>query len=314
MRDDGRGQTIVAGQGGDKASKAMRFWPKFTPKPIEPPKRKPQVRPKTVAEEARESAVLDVRGGGKRLRAVVIGSGPKVAPTLVFLHEGLGCIAIWRGFPAAVVKATGCNALIFERQGHGGSDPLDGPRGVDYLERETGFVLPEVLDYFGIEKATLIGHSDGGTIALLFAAMFPERTEGVIAIAAHAFVEEAALIGIRNTLTLFEKNRGFRERLERYHDENTAPLMHAWADIWLSEAFRSWNIETRLGSVLAPVLIIQGSTDEYATPEHVERIAKALGGPVETLLIEGAGHTPQREAQDQVVQAIERFLKDLYAK
>jgi pimeloyl-ACP methyl ester carboxylesterase len=257
--------------------------------------------------------MLDVRGGGKRLRAMVIGPGPKLAPTLVFLHEGLGCIALWREFPATIVKATGCNALIFERQGHGSSDPLDGPRGADYLDHEAGAVLPEVLDYFGIEKTTLIGHSDGGTIALLFAAMFPERTEGVVAIAAHAYVEEAALVGIRKTLAAFESDRGFRERLERYHGGNTAPLMHAWADTWLSEAFRRWNIETRLAAVHAPALIIQGTADEYATSEHVERIAKALGGPVETLLIEGAGHTPQRDAQDQIVEAIQRFVKVLYA-
>lgn len=314
MRRDGRGQTIVAGQGGDKAAKAMRFWPRLSPKTAPPPKRTPLVRPKTLVEEARESAVLDVRAGGKRLRAVVIGPGPKAAPTLVFLHEGLGSIALWREFPAAVVRATGCNALIYERQGHGGSDPPDGPRGTDYLDIEACVVLPQVLDYFGIAKATLVGHSDGGTIALLFAATFPERTEGVVAIAAHAYVEEAALVGIRKTLATFESDRGFRERLERYHGENAAALVRAWAGIWLSEAFRPWTIEAQLARVRAPALIIQGAADEYATPEHVERIGKALGGPVETLMIEGAGHTPQRDAPDQVTEAIKRFVKGLYAR
>lgn len=291
----------------------MGFWPKFSSKPAEPPKRKPLVRTKTVAQEARESAVLEVRGGGKRLRAVVIGPGPKEAPTLVFLHEGLGCIALWRDFPASIVRATGCNALIYERQGHGGSDPFDGPRGVDYLDREAGIVLPEVLDYFGIEKATLIGHSDGATIALMFAAKFPERAEGVVAIAAHAYVEAVALAGIRKTVAAFETDRGFRERLEKYHGENAGPLVHAWADVWLSDAFRSWNIEARLAAVRAPSLLIQGAADEYATPEQMERIAKAVGGPVEELLIEGIGHTPQRDAEDRVIEAIKRFVKALYA-
>ncbi len=289
----------------------MRFWPRFSPKPIELPKRKPQVRPKSAVDKARESAVLDVRAGGKRLRAVVIGPGPKEARTLVFLHEGLGCIAMWREFPAEIARLTGCNALIYERQGHGGSDPLEGSRPVDYLEREARDVLPDMLDYFGIERVTPIGHSDGGTIALLFAALYPERTEGVIAIAAHAYVEEVALAGIRKTAAAYESDRGFQERLEKYHGENAEPMLRAWADTWLSESFRRWTIEATLKEVRAPALIIQGSADEYATPEHVARIAGALGGPVETLLIEGAGHTPQRDARPQMIEAIQRFLKPI---
>lgn len=289
----------------------MRFWPKFSSKAVEPPKRKPLVRPKSAIDKAHESAVLDVRAGASRLRALVIGPGPKQARTLVFLHEGLGCIAMWHKFPAEIVRATGCNALLYERQGHGGADPLDGPRTVDYLEHEARVVLPDMLNYFGIEKATLIGHSDGGTIALLFAALFPERTEAVIAIAAHAYVEEAALAGIRKTAAMFDTNRGFQERLEKYHGENAAPLLRAWAEIWLSDAFRSWTIEAKLKAVRAPALIIQGSADKYATPEQAERIASALSGPAETLLIEGAGHMPQRDAKAPLTEAIQRFIKSL---
>lgn len=269
------------------------------------------VRPKTVAEKVRESAVLDLRAGGKRLRAMVLGPGPKQARTLVFLHEGFGSLGMWRDFPAEIVRVTGCNALLYERLGHGGADPLDGPRRPDYLAHEARTILPDVLSHFGIEKATLIGHSDGGTIALLFAARFPERTEGVIAIAAHAYVEEAALAGIRKTLAIYETNRSFRERLEKYHGDKAEPLIRAWAGTWLSDAFRSWSIEAELKAVRAPALIIQGTADEYATPDHVGRIAAALGGPVETLLIEGAGHTPQRDARAQVIEAIQRFVKAL---
>jgi pimeloyl-ACP methyl ester carboxylesterase len=310
-----RGQTIVAARKPGKATRAMRFWPKFTSKPPEPPKRKkkPLAQPKTVADELRESAVLELRAGGKRLRAVVIGRGPKHGRNLVFLHEGLGCIALWRGFPAAVARAAGCNALVYERLGHGGADPIDRPRGVDYLHHEAEDVLPEVLDHFGIAGATLIGHSDGGTIALLFAARYPERTEGVIAIAAHAYVEEAALEGIRRTKAAYEADDRLHERLARYHGDNTDDLFYAWADTWLSDAFRSWNIEARLANVTAQTLLIQGERDEYASPEQLERIAAALGGPIEKLLLEGIGHEPQREAEARVIEAIQGFVQRLHA-
>lgn len=293
----------------------MRFWPKFTSKPPEPPKprRRKLAQPRTVADELRESAVLELRAGGKRLRAVAIGRGPRHGRHLVFLHEGLGCIALWRGFPAAVARATGCNALVYERLGHGGADPIEPPRPLDYLEREAEVVLPEVLDHFGIERATLIGHSDGGTIALLFAARYPERTEGVVAIAAHAYVEDAALDGIRRTKAAYEADERLHERLQRYHGDNTDDLFYAWADTWLSDAFRNWNIEARLAAVKAPALLIQGERDEYASVEQLERIAAALGGPVETLLLEGVGHEPQRDAETRVIEAIRGFVSRLHA-
>ncbi|MGD9538295.1 MAG: alpha/beta fold hydrolase [Alphaproteobacteria bacterium] len=293
----------------------MRFWPRFTSKPAEPPKPKPRklAQPMTVADEVRESAVLELRAGGKRLRAVVIGQGPKQGRHLVFLHEGLGCIALWRSFPASIARATGCNALVYERQGHGGADPIEPPRPLDYLEREAETVLPEVLDHFGIERAILIGHSDGGTIALLFAARYPERAEGVVAIAAHAYVEDAALEGIRRTKAAYEKDNRLHERLARYHGENTDGLFHAWADTWLSDGFRTWNIEARLADAKAPALLIQGTADEYASPEQLHRIAAALGGPAESLLLKGSGHEPQRDAEPAVTEAIARFVKQVQA-
>lgn len=292
----------------------MGFWPKFKRETKPPPKRRgpPPTRvPPRNPDATRLSDALDLRAGGHMLRAVTIGPGPRYAPTLVFLHEGLGCIPLWREFPRTVAAATGCNAILFERYGYGGSEPLDGPLPPDFMDHESAVVLPAVLDFFGVEKPVLLGHSDGGSIALMFAAAFPERVRGVIAIAAHAYVEEATLAGIRKIRAEYEANGRLVARLRNYHGDNTETLIEGWTDVWLSPAFRDWTIESRLGAVKAPALIIQGSADEFATPEHLGRIGRALGGPVTELLIEGAGHSPQREAEARVVEAITQFVKDL---
>lgn len=292
----------------------MGFWPKFKRETKPPPKRRgpPPTRvPPRNPDATRLSDALDLRAGGHMLRAVTMGPGPRYAPTLVFLHEGLGCLPLWRDFPRAVVAATGCNAILYERYGYGGSEPLDGPLPADFMDHESAVVLPAVLEFFGVEKPVLLGHSDGGSIALMFAAAFPERVRAVIAIAAHAYVEETTLAGIRKIRAEFEADGRLATRLRNYHGDNTEALIEGWTDVWLSPAFRGWTIESRLAAVKAPALILQGGNDEFATPEHLARIGRALGGPVTELLIEGAGHSPQREAEARVVEAITQFVKDL---
>ena len=294
----------------------MGLWPRFRRETKPPARRRgpppSKVQPRAAAGD-RISDPLDVRAGGHLLRAVMIGPGPKYAPSVVFLHEGLGCIALWRDLPLAIARAAGCNALIYERIGHGGSDPAPAPRRADYFEHEAETVLPDVLDFFGIDEAVLIGHSDGGTIALLAAAALPERVRGVVAIAAHSYLEPAALAGIERTRARYATDTGFRARLKRYHGPNAAPLVEAWSSFWLAEGFRDWSIEARLAAVRAPVLLIQGEADDYATPAQLARTEAALGGPVQSLLLAGAGHTPQREAADAVSAAITKFLRELPA-
>ncbi len=258
-----------------------------------------------------DSPVLEVRADGHLVRAVSYGLGPRFGPSLIFLHEGLGGIAQWKHFPDTLARAAGCNALVYERWGHGGSDRLLGKRKADFMAREAEFALPQILDAFGLDKVILFGHSDGGSIALLFAAQFPERTLGVITEAAHVFVEEESLAGVRGAVERFETT-DMDKRLRLYHGDNTESMFHGWADIWLSDEFRDWTISPEtLGAIQAPVLAMQGADDEYGTPEQLERIKAGVGEAAKTVLIPECAHTPHVEARETVMDEAINFIQDL---
>ncbi|HET9702216.1 MAG TPA: alpha/beta fold hydrolase, partial [Burkholderiales bacterium] len=174
--------------------------------------------------------------GGTRLLArslSLTGDAAKRSPTLVFLHEGLGSTGQWRDFPRALAERTGLPALLYDRQGYGGSDPLYSPRSARYLHREALEVLPEVLERCGVDDVILVGHSDGGSIALLYAAAHPQRVRGAVTEAAHVFVEEETLAGIRAAGDAW-RNTQLKEKLARYHGSKTHALFHAWHDTWLA--------------------------------------------------------------------------------
>ncbi len=228
-------------------------------------------------------------------------------PPLVFLHEGLGSVALWRGFPGALCARVGRRGLAYDRWGHGRSEALDGPRDARYLHREAIVFLPAVLDALRLPRAALFGHSDGGTIALLFAAAFPDRVAAVVAEAAHVFVEPETLRGIEATAAAFREGT-LRQRLARYHGGKTDALFAAWAETWLSPAFRGWNVEPELPRVACPVLVLQGEADQYGTPAQVEAIARGVRGPVETALLPGCGHAPHHEAPGAVLELAAAFL------
>ena len=258
-----------------------------------------------------EPSVLQVCADGHLLRAVAYGKGPRLGPTIVFLHEGLGSIAQWKGFPYALAHAAGCNLLVYERWGHGGSDPLIGKRNPDFMEREAEYALPQLLDSFGLGKVILYGHSDGGTIALLFAARFPERTLGVVTEAAHVFVEEESLVGVRAAVARFETS-DMEKRLAIYHGKNTKSMFHGWADIWLSPQFRDWSIPPEtLGKIQALVLALQGTDDEYGTPEQLHRIGTGIGEGARTLVIPDCAHVPHVNAEEKVMEAALDFLASI---
>lgn len=228
-------------------------------------------------------------------------------PTLVFLHEGLGSIAQWRDFPLAVSLATRLPAVVYERAGHGNADPPDGPRSVNYLHQEALQSLPEVLRQLQIEDVILIGHSDGGSIALIFAAVWPQKVRGIITEAAHVFVEEVTLAGIREAVSTYAST-DLPDRLSKYHGSNAETAFRGWSDTWLSPAFRDWNIEKYLPGVCCPVLAIQGRDDEYGTPAQVEAIVSGVSGSVESLVIEDCGHVPHHQAREKVLAKIIRFI------
>ena len=235
------------------------------------------------------------------------GATPASDHTLVFLHEGLGSIAQWRDFPAALVAATGLPGLVYERWGFGGSEPLVLPRPRDYLHREAEQALPEVLAACGIERPVLIGHSDGGSIALLFAAAFPERPAACITEAAHVFVEEVTLAGIREAAALWETT-DLKDRLARYHGDRTESVFRGWTETWLRPDFRDWDMTDRLPAITCPLLVIQGEDDEYGTPAQVEAIVAGSGGPAEALLVPDCGHAPHAQQRETVLAAMARFI------
>lgn len=232
--------------------------------------------------------------------------GERSAPVLVFLHEGLGSIDQWKGFPRRVAQATGLSALVYARQGHGASAPLTGPREVDYLHHEARAVLPAVLAQFRIERPVLIGHSDGASIALIHAAEPGAKVAGLILEAPHVFVEKITLAGIRAAVEAW-RGTDLPERLGRYHCDAES-VFRRWHEVWLSPAFRDWNIEALLPRITAPVLVIQGEDDAYGSPDQVHAIVRQVSGPADFTLLPQCGHTPHREQTERVLEAMVAFI------
>ena len=247
-----------------------------------------------------------VKAAGHRLQARRLGRREK-GPVLVFLHEGLGSIAQWRDFPELLCRKAGLSGLVYDRLGYGGSDPLKEKRRVEYLHEEAFTSLPEVLKKCGIGKAFFIGHSDGGSIALLFAAVHPDRTAGLITEAAHVFVEDVSLDGIRAAVAAYHRGE-LREKLARYHAGNTEDAFRGWADTWLAPEFRNWSLEEYLPSIHAPVLAIQGQNDPYGTAAQVESIVGRVRGPAQGLIIPGCGHIPHLQAKHRVLSEMTEFI------
>ncbi len=227
-------------------------------------------------------------------------------PTLVFLHEGLGSIAQWKTFPEAVAAETGCGALIYSRYGFGQSDPLTGPRDVDYLSHEALVVLPAVLAARGIVEPILIGHSDGATIALLYASDPRWSTCAIVIEAPHVFVEDAGLTGMARARDDY-RNGDLRQRLGKYHRDVDA-MFNGWAETWLCPEFRAWNMEARLPDVRCPVLLVQGLDDPYGTVAQVDAITRQVHGPVQVMLLPDCAHAPHVACEGEVREAMVRFI------
>ncbi len=230
-------------------------------------------------------------------------------PTIVFLHDSLGCIETWRDFPRQLGERTGCNVLIYDRQGYGKSGAFHKKRENDYLECEAN-ILNSLLDLYKIDQAILFGHSDGGSIALIAAAKFPLKIQGIITEGAHVFVEEVTLRGIENAIHTYETS-DLKPKLEKYHGNKTENMFWAWAGTWTSESFRSWNILNYLERVLCPSLIIQGEQDEYGTIMQVETIMQQTRGESTQLIIPDVKHVPHREVPDIVLDESSKFISHL---
>ena len=267
-----------------------------------------------------------VRIADKQLEYEWHGPAPDAAPTLVFLHEGLGCVAMWRDFPARVAEQTGCGALVYSRAGYGNSDEIELPRPVRFMHTEAVVTLPLVLNAFQIRQAILVGHSDGGSIAIIHAGGVKDsKVCGLILLAPHVFVEEVGLESIRTIAEEYresERDAGrmpahrpqdagapsLRQRLERYHGQNVDATFWGWNDVWLNPEFESWNIEEYLPRIRVPVVLIQGADDQYGTREQIRRVEAGCPGPVRTILLADCGHSPHLDQPERALEAMKEFV------
>jgi pimeloyl-ACP methyl ester carboxylesterase len=251
--------------------------------------------------EARTSFV-DVCG--HRLEVQTL-AGAADRPTLLLLHEGLGSISTWREFPSQLAAATRCPVVVYSRYGYGNSDVLAAPFGVDYMHREALEALPELLGKLGIAAPILVGHSDGASIALIYAGA-RNALRGLVALAPHVFVEDLSVKSIAEAKVAFEAT-DLPEKLGRHHAD-VRKTFYGWNDIWLHPDFRRWNIESFLPPIACPVLAIQGYDDEYGTMAQLDAIAVQVGGPCEVVGLADCGHRVHRDQPEKAVAAIARFV------
>jgi len=252
--------------------------------------------------------------GGHRLHYELVGPAPGTGPTLVLLHHALGCVEMWGDFPGRLVEATGIGALAYSRWGHGRSDPLPPtPRDPGYFDYEAWTALPEVMAAAGVREAILIGHSDGGTIAIYYAARpTPVPVRGLITMAAHVFYDDHSMAGMVQGREEWRAGT-LPAALARYHGDNTEGMYRSWSDRWLDPAALGWSAEHILPAITCPTLAIQGSEDEFGEPGQVDAIVEGVSGPAEGLLMQGIGHEPYREAPDQIVRKIALFVAECLA-
>lgn len=234
-------------------------------------------------------------------------------PHLVFLHEGLGCTAQWRDFPERLCRRTGCPGLVYDRLGYGRSSSLHHPRTIHYLHQYALAELPWVIEaVLPGRPFILIGHSDGGSISLIAGAEQSPCLRGIITEAAHVFVEQEALAGIRTTDEAFA--HGKLSGLHRYHGEKTGELYKAWSETWQSPWFASWNIEYLLPAIMVPLLVLQGRGDQYGTEAQVRAIVAGAAGQATPLLLEDCGHAPHQEFPELVLDLMSCFINRISAK
>jgi pimeloyl-ACP methyl ester carboxylesterase len=245
--------------------------------------------------------------GGRSIEALQLGPAPAKAPTLVLLHEGLGCVAAWRDFPARLAGRIGLGVLVYSRPGYGKSDPVTLPRPLTYLQDEAFDVLPCLLDQAGIESCVLIGHSDGASIATIYAgARQDARLRGLVLMAPHFFCEEISLRVIADAKETYAST-DLRARLALYHGDNVDIAFRGWSEAWLDPAFRQWRIDQYLPDIRVPVLLIQGRDDPYGGAAQIELAQEKMSAPPEVLNLDDCRHAPHIDQPDATLDVIAGF-------
>jgi pimeloyl-ACP methyl ester carboxylesterase len=244
--------------------------------------------------------------GAADLEYRMIGPAPDDAPTIVMLHEGLGCAGLWGDFPDRLQAATGAGVLAYSRAGYGASSPVTLPRPLDYMQIEALEVLPKLLDRIGFRRGLLVGHSDGASIAAIYAGAHQDhRVQGVAMIAPHFIVEDISVASIAEIRTAYETT-DLKSKLTRWH-RDVDNAFYGWNAAWLDPHFRAWDISEYLAYIRVPVAILQGADDQYGTIRQVEIAQEECYCPVDVTIMAGAGHSPHREAPGATLEAISEF-------
>ena len=257
-----------------------------------------------------DQGFLDI--GAALLEYRMIGPRPDQAPTLVLLHEGLGCVGLWGDFPDKLQKAVGCGVLVYSRAGYGTSSPVALPRPLTYMHDEARETLPALLDAIGFQRGLLVGHSDGASIAAIYAGSHQDhRVGGLVLIAPHFFTEDAGIASIEEARKAYATT-DLRAKLARWHaDVDNAFL--GWNGAWLDPDFRHWDITEFLAYIRVPMLIVQGKDDQYGTVKQIEMAQRECYCPVEVALLPGARHSPQRDAPEPTLKVISEFVARVFA-
>lgn len=241
-----------------------------------------------------------------RLEYECYGPPPSEALTIVLLHEGLGSVALWKDFPVKLAEATGLGVFVYSRAGYGKSSPCELPRPLDYMTKEAIDVLPKILNEIGLERGILMGHSDGATIASIYAGSLEDyRIRGLIVMAPHYFTEQEGLSSIAKAKELYEAG-DLKSRLERYHDDVDCAFI-GWNDAWLHPQFKDWNVSEVIDYLRIPTLAIQGAQDEYGTLAQIEEVESRSYAPVETEVVDDCGHSPHRDQPEKVLETVGEF-------
>ena len=250
--------------------------------------------------------------GGKQIEAAWHGPQPERAATLVLLHEGLGSVAMWKEFPQNLAERTGYGVLVYSRSGYGNSDPVELPRPLTYMHDEACEILPAVLDQAGVRKAILVGHSDGASIATIYAGSRQDfRVRGLVLIAPHFFVEDVSVRSIAAVKDAYE-TADLRARLGKYHRDVDVAFW-GWNQAWLDPDFRNWRIDEYLAYLRVPILIAQGEDDEYGTKAQIAVVQQETYCPVEVRMLPGAGHSPHVDQPEETLAAIGEFVTRVLA-
>jgi len=251
--------------------------------------------------------------GGHRLEAVRIGADRADGLGLILLHEGLGSVSQWRDFPQALAAATALPVFAYSRAGYGRSSSVPLPRAFTYMHDEARDVLPGVVAAAGFSRTVLVGHSDGASIAAIYAgSLAGPDLAGLVLMAPHFFTEDVGLESIATAREAYAAG-DLRERLKRHHGDNVDVAFHGWNGAWLDPGFRRWNITEYLPSIHVPTLLIQGEADQYGTLAQIDCAERLIAGPVERLVLTGCGHSPQRDQPEKTIAAIARFVEGLGA-